>query len=127
LASTSGDTLPFAPKYPLLPRPTPTYALEEVSQKKTLTQKNLFDFCGFAVKILILSRLVTEIILYVPALGGLGVCGALPKNRINLQFIANLYLTNSQGSLVNRNFCMNMQKFTKVPQAPRSLLSRAGY
>jgi hypothetical protein len=42
----------------------------------------------------------------------LGVCGALPKNRINLQFIANLYLANSQRSLVNRNFCMNMQKFT---------------
>ncbi|MDR1901718.1 MAG: transposase family protein, partial [Treponema sp.] len=48
----------------------------------------------------------------------LGVCGALPKNCINLQFIANLYLANSQRSPVNRNFCMNMQKFTKVPQAP---------
>ncbi|MDR1903598.1 MAG: hypothetical protein LBQ88_15135, partial [Treponema sp.] len=39
----------------------------------------------------------------------LGVCGALPENCINLQFIANLYLANSQRSPVNRNFCMNMQ------------------
>jgi hypothetical protein len=56
----------------------------------------------------------------------LGVCGALPENCINLQFIANLYPANSQKRCVNRNFCINIQKFTKVPQAPSIGLTPVG-